>query len=38
MLLVVGCFNLICGIAAIANSHIFTANATCVFGSPRTWG
>jgi hypothetical protein len=38
MLLVVGCFNLIHGIAAIANSHVFTANAHHVFGSPRTWG
>ena len=27
LLLVVGCFNLIYGIAAIANSHVFVANA-----------
>jgi hypothetical protein len=25
--LVLGCFNLIYGIAAIANSHVFVANA-----------
>ena len=34
----VGFFNLIYGIAAIANSHVFTANAHYVFGSLRTWG
>jgi hypothetical protein len=28
----VGCFNVICGIAAIANSHVFTASAYYVFG------
>jgi hypothetical protein len=38
LLLVVGFFNLIYGIAAIANSHVFTANAHYVFGSLRTWG
>jgi hypothetical protein len=38
LLVVVGCFNLIYGIAAIANSHVFTANAHYVFGSLRTWG
>jgi hypothetical protein len=38
LLVVVGCFNLIYGIAAIANSHVFTANAYYVFGSLRTWG
>jgi hypothetical protein len=38
LLVVVGCFNLIYGIAAIANSHVFTANADYVFGSLRTWG
>jgi len=31
-------FNLIYGIAAIANSHVFTANAHYVFGDLRTWG
>ena len=38
LLVVVGCFNLIYGIAAVANSHVFTANAHYVFGSLRTWG
>ena len=38
LLVVVGCFNLIYGIAAIANAHVFTANAHYVFGSLRTWG
>ena len=38
LLVVVGCFNVIQGIAAIANSHVFTANAHYVFGSLRTWG
>jgi len=38
MLVIVGCFNLIYGIAAIANSHVFTANAHYVFGNLRTWG
>jgi hypothetical protein len=35
---VVGVFNLIDGIAAVANSHVFTANAHYVFGSLRAWG
>ena len=38
LLVIVGCFNLIYGIAAIANSHVFTANAHYVFGGLRTWG
>ena len=38
LLLVIGCFNLIYGIAAVANSHVFTAHAHYVFGSLRTWG
>ena len=38
MLVIIGCFNLIYGIAAIANSHVFTANAHYVFGSLRSWG
>jgi hypothetical protein len=38
LLVIVGCFNLIYGIAAIANSHVFVANAHYVFGSLRTWG
>lgn len=35
---VVGIFNLIDGIAAIANSHIFIANAHYVVGDLRAWG
>ena len=27
LLVIVGCFNLIYGIAAVANSHVFTASA-----------
>jgi hypothetical protein len=38
LLVIVGCFNLIYGIAAIANSHVFTANAHYVFGNLRAWG
>jgi hypothetical protein len=38
IVLVVGCFNLIYGIAAIANSHVFVANAHYVFANQRTWG
>jgi hypothetical protein len=33
LLVVVGFFNLIYGIAAIANSHVFTANAHYVFAT-----
>jgi hypothetical protein len=38
LLLVVGSFNLIDGIAAISKSHVFTANATYVIGDLRAWG
>jgi hypothetical protein len=38
LLLVVGFFNMIYGIAAIANSHVFVANAHYVFANLRTWG
>src|SRR5215831_20764898 len=38
MLVIIGFFNLIYGIAAIANSHVFVANAHYVFGNLRTWG
>jgi hypothetical protein len=38
LLIVVGFFNLIYGIAAIANSHVFVANAHYVFGDLRAWG
>jgi hypothetical protein len=36
MLLVIGCFNLIYGIAAVANSHVFVARY--VWGDLRFWG
>jgi hypothetical protein len=38
LLVVVGCFNTIQGIAGIANSHVFTANAHYVFANLRAWG
>ena len=38
LLLMVGFFNMIYGIAAIAQSHVFTANAHYVFGNLRAWG
>jgi len=38
MLIIIGCFNLIHGIAAIANSHVFVANAHYVAGNLRSWG
>ena len=38
LLLVIGCFNTIQGIAAIANSHVFVANAHYVFANLRAWG
>jgi hypothetical protein len=38
LLVTVGFFNLIDGIAAIANSHIFIANAHYVIGDLRAWG
>src|SRR5262245_30411733 len=38
LLAVVGCFNLIDGIAAVANSHVFVANAHYVVGNLRAWG
>ena len=38
LLLVVGFWNLIYGIAAIAQSHVFVANAHYVFGDLKTWG
>ncbi len=37
LLVIVGCFNLIYGIAAVANAHVFTANAHYVFGSLNSW-
>ena len=38
LLVVVGCFNAIYGIAAIAQSHVFTPNAHYVFANLRAWG
>jgi hypothetical protein len=38
LLLVVGFWNMIYGIAAIANSHVFVANAHYVVGNLRAWG
>ena len=38
LLLVLGCFNLIDGIAAVARSHVFVAGAHYVFGDLRAWG
>ena len=38
LLVTVGFFNLIDGIAAIANSHVFIANAHYVIGDLRVWG
>ena len=38
MLLVVGFFNLIDGIVAIAKSHFFVGNAHYVIGDLRAWG
>jgi hypothetical protein len=38
LLLVVGCFNLIDGIVAIAKSHVFAGNAQYVIGDLRSWG
>src|SRR5215475_10098288 len=38
MLIIIGCLNLIYGIAAIANSHVFVANAHYVVGNLRAWG
>src|SRR3978361_1571268 len=38
MLAFVGTFNFIDGILAIANSKVYTVNATYVFSDLRTWG
>ena len=38
LLFIIGFFNMIYGIAAIANSHVFVANAHYVFGDLRAWG
>ena len=38
LLVVIGCFNVIYGIAAIAQSHVFVAHAHFVFSNQRFWG
>ena len=38
LLFVAAFFNMLYGIAAIANSHVFTANAHYVIGNLRAWG
>jgi len=38
LLVSLGCFNLIYGIAAIANAHVFAAHAHYGFGSLNSWG
>ena len=38
LLAIIGLFNLLGGIAAIANSHIFIADAHYVVGDLRAWG
>jgi len=38
LLAVIGFFNLLDGIAAIANSHVFVAGARFVVGDLRAWG
>ena len=38
LLVIIGFFNLIYGIAGVAHSHVFVANAHYVFANLRTWG
>jgi hypothetical protein len=38
MLLVIGCFNLLYGIAAVAKANVFVAGAHYVWGDLRFWG
>ena len=38
LLLVIGFFNMLAGIAAIANSHVFVASVHDVIGDLRAWG
>lgn len=38
LMLIIGFFNMLYGIAAIANSHVFVANAHYVIGDLRAWG
>jgi hypothetical protein len=38
LMLIISFFNMLYGIAAIANSHVFVANAHYVIGDLRAWG
>ena len=38
LVLVIGFWNLVQGISAIARSHVYVANAHYVFGDLRSWG
>ena len=38
LMLIIGFFNMLFGISAIANSHVFVANAHYVVGDLRAWG
>jgi hypothetical protein len=38
LLMMLGLFNLLDGIAAVASSHVFIGNAHYVVGNLRTWG
>src|SRR5215471_12543160 len=38
LLMVVGFWNMIYGISAIANAHVFVGNARFVFGDLKSWG
>jgi hypothetical protein len=38
LLALAGAINLVHGIAAVANSHVYTANAHYVIGDLKTWG
>ena len=38
LLVIIGCFNLIYGIAAVANAHVFVVGAHYVFGGLNSWG
>ena len=38
LMFVIGFFNMLYGVAAIANSHVFVANAHYVIGDLRAWG
>ena len=38
LLVILGCFNLLYGIAAVASVHVFTADAYHMFGGLNSWG